>query len=128
MSDEDTTGVGATSELSEAEATQAFVMWVEVMIHDLESVPDENQYWCSEWWRHPEAVSRLSALYEAYGEAEAEHTLSSWWTQHWDSHARILFTAGGPFKNCQRSHRFLERSETYEPRLKTISPPSEWTP
>ncbi len=115
---------------TDAEAAQAFVMWVEVMIHDLESVPDESthQYWCREWWRHPEAVSRLSALYEAYGEAETDRALSAWWTQHWDSHARVLFSKVGPFKDCQREHRFLERKEEYTPRLFTTSPPPDWTP
>lgn len=128
MSEETISGGAPEPELSEAEATQAFVMWVELMIHDLESVPDENQYWCTEWWRHPEAVSRLSALYEAYGEAETEHTLSSWWTQHWDSHARILLAQAGPFRQCQRGHRFFDRSSEYKPRLSTISPPPDWTP
>lgn len=130
MSEESTDLEQQEPRRDEAEATQAFVMWVEVMIHDLESVPDESthQFWCPEWWQHPEAVSRLSALYEAYGEAETDHTLSAWWTQHWDSHARVLFTAGGPFKNCQRGHRFLERKEEYTPRLLTVSPPTRWKP
>jgi len=62
MSEEPGNDDAQETELSETEAAQAFVMWVELMIHDLESVPDENQYWCTEWWQHPEAVSRLSAL------------------------------------------------------------------
>jgi hypothetical protein len=118
------------TEISEAELAQQFVMWVETMLHDIESVPDEssNRHWCPEWWRHPEAVSRFSALYEAYQQAVGEQTMSAWWTQHWDTHARVLFSQHGPFKDCQRRHSFHERSDTYIPRLETVSPPEDWTP
>jgi hypothetical protein len=105
-------------------------MWVELMIHDTESVSDtkNERYWCPQWWAHPEAVNRLSALYAAYGQAVTDDTMSAWWVQHWDSHARVLFSHNGPFENCQTRHTFYDRSEEYQPRLLTESPPPDWTP
>lgn len=120
----------ATEELSEEELTEQFVMWVEVMIHDTESVPDtkNERYWCPQWWAHPEAVSRLAALHSAYGQAVTDDTVSAWWIQHWDSHTRVLFSQHGPFENCQTRHAFYDRADVYTPRLLTESPPKNWTP
>ena len=127
MSDEDEVG---GEEPTEEELIQQFVMWVELMIHDTESVSDtkNERYWCPQWWAHPEAVNRLNGLHAAYGQAVVDDTLSAWWIQHWDSHARILFAQHGPFENCQTRHTFYDRSEEYKPRLLTESPPPDWTP
>lgn len=109
---------------------EQFVTWVVMMVHDLESVPDETskQKWCVQWWDHPEAVSRLSALYEAYVKAEEEQNLSAWWLQHWDAHARVLLSQDGPFKKCQGRHRFFEDAKEYRPRLTAVAPPEGWAP
>jgi hypothetical protein len=117
-------------ELTEAELIQQFVMWVEMMIHDTESVSDtkNERYWCPQWWAHPEAVNRFNALHAAYGQAVADDTVSAWWIQHWDSHARVLFSQHGPFENCQNRHTFFDRAEAYAPRLLTVSPPLGWSP
>lgn len=117
-------------ELSPQELAQRFVMWVELMIHDLESVPDEEnlRYWCPQWWAHPEAVNRLNALHAAYQQAVSDELLSSWWTHQWDSHSRILFGPTGPFEACRYGHNFHEKAETYKPRLRTEDPPPYWTP
>lgn len=116
-------------EPTEEELIQQFIMWVELTIHDTESVSDtkNERYWCPQWWDHPEAVNRLSALHAAYIQAVADNTMSSWWVQHWDSHTRVLFSQHGPFENCQSRHTFYERSDQYNPRLQTISPPANWT-
>jgi hypothetical protein len=117
-------------EPTEAELIQQFVMWVELMIHDTESVSDtkNERYWCPQWWAHPEAVNRFNALHAAYGQAVADDTVSAWWIQHWDSHARALFSQHGPFENCQTRHTYYERSEAYKPRLVTDAVPPGWTP
>ncbi|WP_405476583.1 DUF4913 domain-containing protein [Paenarthrobacter ilicis] len=117
-------------EVDEAQLIEQFVMWVEMFVHDVESVPDEptGRHWCPEWWQHPEVVARLKALYEAYIQADAENTMSAWWIQHWDPQARVLFSGAGPFKSCQRQHAFLERAEDYTPRLATVAPPAGWIP
>lgn len=117
-------------EPDEKELVEQFVMWVEMLLHDIESVPNEasDRHWCPEWWQHPEAVARLMALHEAYKQAVQENTLSAWWVQHWDPHTRVLFSGLGPFKDCQRRHAFLDRSDDYTPRLATVAPPVGWSP
>lgn len=70
------------------------------MIDDTESVSDtkNERYCCPQWWAHPEAVNRLTALHAAYRQAVADDTMSAWWIQHWDSHARVLFSQHGPLR------------------------------
>jgi hypothetical protein len=43
------------------------VDWVESLVAMLESVDrSQNQYWCAQWWNHPEAVDRLRGLHEQW--------------------------------------------------------------
>jgi hypothetical protein len=56
------------------------VDWVEGLAALLESVDrSQNQYWCSQWWNHSEAVDRLRGLYEQWLEAQANGGMASWW-------------------------------------------------
>ena len=120
-----------TAEVSPEELLAQFIEWVEMMIHDLESVPDEEgvRFWCSKWWEHPEAVARLSALHTGYIQAVADYQLSQWWIHQWDAHARVLFSPTGPFEACRyRHHQFFNKSESYTPRLVAELPPPTWAP
>jgi hypothetical protein len=58
--------------------------------------------WCPEWWRHPEAVSRLTALWRAYEFLRQDPAtgMSNWWLNHADKHMVKLFDPQGPFKYC----------------------------
>ncbi|MGN2637201.1 DUF4913 domain-containing protein [Nocardia takedensis] len=58
--------------------------------------------WCPQWWRHPEAVLRLEALWRAWEHLrnEASTGLSEWITEHADMHLALLFNPKGPFKYC----------------------------
>lgn len=58
--------------------------------------------WCPQWWRHPEAVLRLSALWNTYEYLQREETtgLSVWWLEHADCHMPKLLDPQGPFKYC----------------------------
>lgn len=70
----------------------------------LEANQDGTLTWCPEWWRHPEAVSRLEALWRAWevcryqdGEAPAR-----WWWQHHDPIFTVLsHPKRGPFADCK---------------------------
>ncbi len=59
--------------------------------------------WCPQWQEHPEAVDRLTALWEAW---EALHVQggtarSTWWLDHADPHLAVLMDADrGPFVYC----------------------------
>ena len=69
--------------------------------------------WCAQWWRHPEAVVRLQALWRAweYLRLEPAMGMSVWLRDHCDQHMAQLLSADGPFKGCkpaQHSQRPLE--------------------
>lgn len=99
------------------------VDWVEGLAAVLESVDRaQNQYWCSQWWKHPEAVDRLRGMYDQWLEAQAHGGMSSWWVDHFDRHALVLFAKRGPFGECGTSH--VEK--TARRTLAAESPPSDW--
>jgi hypothetical protein len=124
------TSTGEFDEPTEQELIDEFVTWVEMMVHDIESVPDDpnTRYWCPRWWDHPEAVTRLRALHQEYIRAEGENALSSWYIYHWDGHAKTLFASTGPFERCRTTHSFYDRAEKYIPRLVTEAVPENWEP
>ncbi len=55
--------------------------------------------WSAEWWRHPEAVLRLEALWRAWEHLrlDAATGMSVWLRDHADHHLPILFFDYGPF-------------------------------
>lgn len=58
--------------------------------------------WCATWWRHPEAVSRLNALWDEFEKARVEGTMSAWWIYHCDPHLAVLMSRdNGPFMACR---------------------------
>jgi len=88
--------------------------------------------WCPEWWKHPEAIARLWALYYAHKQAwEAADTLSArsdWWHYHWDHHRSILLDAQlGPFRDCLDGHLSKRRNQE-APLVPVTIPPDDWTP
>ena len=108
----------------EALSVEDFIGWVEDMMADVESVDrSANMHWCSQWWAHPEAIKRLKALYEEWLARQAEGGMSSWWTDHFDRHAAVLFAKRGPFGECGVSHveRGMRRT------LDCEQPPAGWS-
>lgn len=64
--------------------------------------------WCGQWWRHREAVSRLTALWKAWESLRKDPTtgLAVWWRDYADPTMRALFDEHGPFEGCSpRRHR-----------------------
>ncbi len=69
--------------------------------------------WCPQWWRHPEAVSRLEALWRAWETcrvAPDPTAMSTWWRDHADHHLEMLMEGTrSPFRQCSaepgRGHR-----------------------
>lgn len=102
---------------------EELVDWVEGLVAMLESVDrSQNQYWCAQWWNHSEAVDRLRGLYEQWLEAQAEGGMSSWWIDHYDRQATILFAKRGPFGECGTTHA----RKTARRILTTQRPPDGW--
>ncbi|MFD7321921.1 DUF4913 domain-containing protein [Streptomyces sp. NPDC059875] len=66
-------------------------------------VDGEHLAWCADWWRHPEAVARLAALWRAFEYLSTDPALglTSWWVHHADPHlATLLNPLWGPFALC----------------------------
>ena len=103
---------------------EELVDWVEGLVSILESVDKSTgMAWCSQWWAHPEAVERFRALMEKWLEVQKKGGISSWWTDHFDRHAAVLFAKRGPFGECGTKHaeKGLRRI------LTTEHPPSDWS-
>ncbi|WP_439678996.1 DUF4913 domain-containing protein [Embleya sp. MST-111070] len=83
--------------------------------------------WCSGWWRHPEAVIRLTAIWRAfeYLRHDAALGMSNWWLQHADPHLRVLMDPEmGPFVACDPREGHTERPLAELPL--EPSPPEMW--
>jgi hypothetical protein len=57
-------------------------------------------HWCEQWWRHDEAVTRLTALWYGWEHARLEMTGMLGWLRELDYHLPILCGDDGPFRNC----------------------------
>jgi Domain of unknown function (DUF4913) len=78
--------------------------------------------WCAQWWRHGEAISRLSALWQAWEvhRIDPGSGISAWYRDHLDHHLPVLLGPRGPFYQCsETTHR--------EPQQATAVPaPADW--
>lgn len=61
-----------------------------------------RSHWCAQWWRHPEAVGRFEALWEAFEvmRLEPAPAWSSFLRDHFDHHLTMLTCEGGTFDGC----------------------------
>lgn len=114
----------------------AFLDWVTAHFATVEVVgTKEIPPWCAKWWKHPEAVARLWALYKAHTQAfdlsENLDAESDWWLNHWDRHRAILLDGeNGPFRDCDPTlgHLSSRRRNKGQPVLAVSLPPDEWQP
>ncbi|MGC9670950.1 DUF4913 domain-containing protein [Planosporangium sp. 12N6] len=61
-------------------------------------------FWCAKWWAHPEALSRIYALWRAWEALRVTDKalgMSVWWRDHLDPHLTQLTSEYGPFGRCQ---------------------------
>lgn len=58
--------------------------------------------WCAQWWKHAEAILRITALWETWEHYRNEGALgmSTWLTHHATPHMDILLSSDGPFATC----------------------------
>jgi hypothetical protein len=82
--------------------------------------------WCGEWWRHPEAISRLEALWRSWEALRLDPLLgiSSWYSGHLDHQLPILTGAAGPFADCEATQHFPPEHD----RLHHVPAPADWWP
>ncbi len=62
--------------------------------------------WCTQWYEHDDAITRLEALRRAWEEhvVQPGAAMSSWYLHHFDPHIGVLTAAGGPFWQCSPGH------------------------
>jgi hypothetical protein len=72
------------------------------------SVTGKTAKWCIEWYFHPEAVSRVAALWRSWEHLRLDPAtgMSVWWRDHADHHMGVLLNPQGQFYNCDmKEHR-----------------------
>ncbi|MEV8503968.1 DUF4913 domain-containing protein [Actinoplanes sp. NPDC051475] len=61
--------------------------------------------WCTQWWRHPEAIARLHALFLAWqaltGARSDLHEAATWHRDHAGPAMETLRDPTGPFAGCK---------------------------
>ena len=76
--------------------------------------PQGPNRWSAEWWKSPEAISRLDSLWRSWEALRLEPTfgMSVWWRDHADHHMRMLMSPDGPFADSQRWSPFPSQPGT----------------
>ncbi|GAB93457.1 DUF4913 domain-containing protein [Gordonia rhizosphera] len=77
----------------------------------------QDRRWCPRWFEHPEAVSRLEALWRAYEALRLDPAtgMSTWWRDHADYHMKMLMAPDGPFEACSADQGHSDRTPTELP-------------
>jgi Domain of unknown function (DUF4913) len=78
--------------------------------------------WCGQWWRHGEAISRLTALWHSWEVLRLQPGtgIALWYRDHLDHQLPILMGARGPFYQCtETTHRGPRPAGS-------IPPPGDW--
>lgn len=67
--------------------------------------PGTHHHWCSQWWKHPEALDRLDALWRAWEALRRDPTTGpiTWWIHYADPTMATLMSRDGPFGRCRRA-------------------------
>ncbi|WP_085528371.1 DUF4913 domain-containing protein [Kocuria massiliensis] len=76
------------------------------------SIDGNTRFWCPQWWRHPEAVQRLEAIWRAWEHLRQDPStgMSVWWRDHADYHLRVLMAGDGPFRACSVDEGHKDRT------------------
>jgi hypothetical protein len=95
--------------------------WVD---HFLESFPRPlgGEYrWCRKWWLHPEAITRLTALWHSWEVLRLQPGtgIANWLRDYLDHQLPILLGRSGPFASCNED-------EHTDPRIAGTDPQPAW--
>jgi hypothetical protein len=81
--------------------------------------------WCPQWWRHAEAIIRLTALWQSWEAMRLQPGTgtANWLRDHLDHQLPVLLGRSGPFAQCSPD-------EHVEPRIAAAddAPPGWWEP
>lgn len=80
--------------------------------------------WCATWWRHPEAVVRLEALWRTWEVLRLDPAfgMATWLREHLDPQRGVLFGDDGPFQACDG-----DAAHHPPPPLPAQPAPPDWT-
>ena len=78
--------------------------------------------WCPQWWRHAEAITRLTALWQSWEAMRLQPGTgtASWLRDYLDHQLPVLLGRGGPFAQCSEDEHIEpphRRSRPAAPRL-----------
>lgn len=74
--------------------------------------------WCAHWWRHAEAITRLTALWHSWEVLRLEPGtgIASWLRDHLDHQLPVLLGRSGPFAQCsEEEHVDLRQATAGQP-------------
>ena len=79
--------------------------------------------WCRQWWRHAEAITRLTALWHAWETMRLQPGtgIANWLRDHLDHQLPILLGRAGPFAQCSEDEHIERRQAQTDP-----APPGWW--
>jgi len=102
--------------------------WVNGHFLQMYRRPIGGEYrWCPQWWRHAEAITRLTALWQSWEAMRLQPGtgMITWLRDCLDHQLPVLLGRSGPFAQCSPQ-------EHVEPRLAVSEPPPpgwwEWDP
>jgi Domain of unknown function (DUF4913) len=66
--------------------------------------------WCRKWWAHPEAATRLTAMWRTWESYRLDPAtgISDWLRDHLDYHLAVLCGPRGPFFQCDPDSGHLD--------------------
>jgi hypothetical protein len=81
--------------------------------------------WCAQWWRHAEAITRLTALWHAWEALRLQPGtgMATWLRDHLDHQLPVLLSRSGPFAMCSQDEHIDPR-----PAATRAAPPGWWDP
>lgn len=87
------------------------------------AVDGRTRFWAADWWRYPEAIARLDALWRSWEALRLDPAtgMSVWFRDHADIHMPVLFSDDGPFARADHGAA-INHCEKGEP-LPYIAPP-----
>ena len=77
--------------------------WVTAHFLPMYRRPLGGEYrWCPQWWRHAEAITRLTALWQSWEAMRLQPGTgtANWLRDHLDHQLPILLGRSGPFAQC----------------------------
>ncbi|GIJ35068.1 DUF4913 domain-containing protein [Micromonospora sediminimaris] len=83
-------------------------------------------HWCEQWWRHDEAVTRLTALWYGWEQARLQMTGMLPWLRDLDHQLPILCGDDDPFRNCTPAGDLGKHQHRSSPEVPAQPAPEDW--